>query len=178
MTPCRPLDAREASCPSLDRTDQEPTAGAYAGVPDSADDCGLGLVALLAIAGAQASRTSTASATAIPPAAEKGTAAACTMSWSVSPSPAVAGGELRAVAAAAPNDAWAVGGPSDAWWVTPRPTVLTEHWDGTRWTVVPSPEVSGVLDDVAIAAHNDAWAVGELGDLASGTGAAGALIEH
>ena len=124
-----------------------------------------GLAALLAIAGG---RESTAAAG----------VTACELSWSVVPSPAVAGGELRAVAAAAPDDAWAAGGPSRAWWVTPRPTALIEHWDGTQWTVVASPQVTGALEDVAVAGRNDVWAVGELGDAASSSGGTSALVEH
>ncbi len=110
-------------------------------------------------------------------------AATCALSWRVVPSPATDGAELFAVAAAAPDDAWAVGGPSKWVWVTPRPTALTEHWDGAQWTVVPNPQVAGVLEGVAIAAHNDVWAVGELGSFGSspntGVGRGlGALVEH
>jgi hypothetical protein len=96
------------------------------------------------------------------------------------PSEAVVGGELHAVAAAGLDDAWAVGGPSN-WGTGPRPGALTEHWDGTKWRVVPSPPVSGVLEGVAVAAPDDVWAVGELGSFASRTGAdrgLGGLVEH
>jgi hypothetical protein len=91
----------------------------------------------------------------------------CAAVWKVVPSPLVSGGELRAIAADAPDDAWAVGGPS-LFEDGPRPTALIEHWDGTRWVVVSSPAVAGVLESVAIAAPDDVWAVGELG--ASGRG--------
>ena len=128
----------------------------------------LGVCALAALLAFGGSRESNAAAG----------VANCALSWSVVPSPAVPGGELRRVAAAAPDDAWAVGGPSRSWWVTPRPTALTEHWDGTQWTVVPSPQVVGVLEDVAIAGRNDAWAVGELGDPALSYGRTSALVEH
>ena len=88
------------------------------------------------------------------------------------PSDAVAGAELFSVAAGAPDDAWAVGGPSSWGSATPQPTALTEHWDGMQWTVVPSAPVAGVLEGVAIAARDDVWAVGEQDR------GAGALVEH
>ncbi len=103
----------------------------------------------------------------------------CALSWSVVPSDAVAGGELYAVAASAPDDAWAVGGPSSSWWVTPRPAApLTEHWDGTRWTTVPSPQVAGTLEGVAVAGRDDVWAVGKLNDAPPANGQPGVLVEH
>ena len=43
--------------------------------------------------------------------------------WKVVPSPLVSGGELKAIAADAPDDAWAVGGPS-LFEDGPRPTAL------------------------------------------------------
>jgi hypothetical protein len=94
----------------------------------------------------------------------------------------VSGGELQAIAADAPDDAWAVGGPS-LFENGPQPTALIEHWDGTRWLVVSSPAVAGTLVSVAIAAADDVWAVGELGTTGRGkfTGEGGkgqALAEH
>jgi hypothetical protein len=62
-----------------------------------------------------------------------------------SPSPARSNdSELLAVAAQSARNAWAVGyahahqGQSARRWVP-----LTEHWDGTKWTMVPSPAPSG-----------------------------------
>src|SRR5262249_55107849 len=59
--------------------------------------------------------------------------------WTIltSPNPGSAGNTLNAVAALAPNDAWAVG-----YSLNPRGTIgstLIEHWDGTSWSVVASP---------------------------------------
>jgi hypothetical protein len=86
--------------------------------------------------------------------------AACTLTWHGVPSPLLRGVELRAVAAAAPDDAWAVGGPSNFGRST-RTAPVIEHWDGTRWRVVPSPAIAGArLDSVVAAGRNDAWAVG------------------
>lgn len=85
-----------------------------------------------------------------------------------SPSPAGSGGgavnALQGVAALSPADAWAVGvansGPSGQ-----RNTVI-EHWGGTGWTVVPSPDPSraGCVNDelLGVAASPAAtWAVGD-----------------
>jgi hypothetical protein len=67
---------------------------------------------------------------------------------------------LTSVSAIAPNDVWAVGqyeiasGP----WQT-----LTLHWDGTSWSIVPSPNVpsvNNVLDGVSALSSSDIWAVG------------------
>jgi hypothetical protein len=39
---------------------------------------------------------------------------------------------------------------------------LIEHWNGTQWSVVPSPNLMGnnLLRGVAIVSANDVWAVG------------------
>jgi hypothetical protein len=116
------------------------------------------------------------------PAAGARAAAGCRMTWSVVASPAVRGAELRGVAAAAPNDVWAVGGPSNFESHAATPRALVEHFDGKRWTVVHSPTVAGVLEGVAVAGPRDVWAVGELGSFTSRTGqpppAHDAPIEH
>jgi len=130
----------------------------------------LGVCALVAVLAIGGGRESTAAASGPP----------CTLSWSVVPSEQVPGGGLFGVSALTSADAWAVGGASD-WSRTQRPPALTEHWDGRRWTAVPSPKVAGVLESVAIAAHADVWAVGELGSSTSRTGfgpGKGALAEH
>jgi hypothetical protein len=67
---------------------------------------------------------------------------------------------LLGVAAGAADDIWAVG------WANPpfRPKeILTLHWDGAAWTMVPSPRVpSGdhLLTEVAVVAADDVWASG------------------
>ena len=85
--------------------------------------------------------------------------------WSVVPSPIIAGGStFDAVAALGPNDAWAVGiraGGLPEYSATS--VTLTAHWNGSSWTAVPSPNVSNRshrLEDVAMVASNDVWAVG------------------
>lgn len=63
--------------------------------------------------------------------------------WTVVPSPDAADGNTTFVAAAAlgRDDVWAVGlsivlGSLES--------TVTEHWDGTAWTLVPSPNAAGV----------------------------------
>ncbi|MGH3394840.1 MAG: hypothetical protein ACRDPO_09140, partial [Streptosporangiaceae bacterium] len=86
--------------------------------------------------------------------------------WSRVPSPNPGGSTnnglnvLSGVAVASPRDAWAVGyferGNGD----DPRAMIL--HWNGRRWSRVPSPNVTGqqVLLSVSAASARDAWAVG------------------
>jgi hypothetical protein len=75
------------------------------------------------------------------------------------------------VAVVSARDAWAVGN------VNIGRGTLIEHWDGTGWTIAPSPLVSGSinstdLDDVAAVSGDDVWAVG------SNHGGQGTLVEH
>ena len=70
--------------------------------------------------------------------------------------------QFNAVAARTSTDAWAVGnflGPND----DDGQIMLAEHWDGTAWSQVPTPNVMGSdekLNAVSAAAANDVWAVG------------------
>lgn len=64
---------------------------------------------------------------------------------------------LNAISARTPQDIWAVGHAEDH--------SLTMHFDGTAWTVVPSPNRQyGIrLEDVVAIAADDVWAVGWTG---------------
>ena len=83
-------------------------------------------------------------------------------SWEVVPSPN--GGSalnvFEAVAVVAPNDVWAVGYTQN----TGGPTqTLVEHWNGTAWAIVPSPNPGS-----AELGLNDSHAItGRLGFLAN-----------
>jgi hypothetical protein len=82
--------------------------------------------------------------------------------WTISssPSPGSTGNQLNAVAALAPSDAWTVGYSTDADVIA---RTLIEHWDGTSWSVVPSPNNGGngsYLQGVAALASDNIWAVG------------------
>ena len=91
--------------------------------------------------------------------------------WSVVPSPNTGNGQivLFGVTAIAPNDAWAVGFFVEALNGDRPQKTLTEHWDGTSWTVVPSPNVGGPdtqtisnqLRGVIAVSANDVWAFGD-----------------
>lgn len=74
---------------------------------------------------------------------------------------------LEDVQAVSPTDVWAVGGRGNTTTDTGR--TLIEHWDGTHWSVVPSPnrerpDVRGhtqSLLGVGVVDATDAWAVGQ-----------------
>jgi hypothetical protein len=69
-------------------------------------------------------------------------------------------GSLQAVSGTSPTDAWAVGSR----WTGTQTSTLVEHWDGKRWTKVPSPSPGGAngsyLQGISAVSANDAWAVG------------------
>jgi Phosphoesterase family len=72
---------------------------------------------------------------------------------------------LGGVAASSPTDVWAVGDYlPDAAGANPDATLtLAEHWDGTRWTVVPTPNAGPNFNSFygVAASEGQAWAVGE-----------------
>ena len=95
--------------------------------------------------------------------------------WSVvpSPDPGSSGNTLFGVAAAGPDDVWAVGQSSGRHDDVP----LAEHWDGRHWTVahLPTAGLTGsLLQGVTIDRH-DVWAVGQSDDA---TDQAHPLVEH
>jgi hypothetical protein len=72
------------------------------------------------------------------------------------------GGQFAAVAARSADDAWAVGWVGGTTSVVGA-TTLIDHWDGSSWTRVPSPNPSGSgseLKGVVAISASDAWAVG------------------
>lgn len=87
--------------------------------------------------------------------------------WSVVPSPNIGPmDQLRAVTAVSANDVWAVGFAKPT--ATSAPQTLILHWDGTSWTVVPSPNPAGAGDNellgVTAVSATDVWAVGQTGN--------------
>ena len=86
-------------------------------------------------------------------------------------SPFIANSSLAGLAVIGPGDLWAVGAIGTA--TSPSQT-LAEHFDGTSWTVVPTPGLNASLAGVAGAAGSDVWAVG---DQAQGSSVV-PLIEH
>ena len=85
------------------------------------------------------------------------------------PSPGSGQNALLAVTALNSNDVWAVGFYVTAFNQDRPQKTLVEHWDGTTWTVVPSPNVGGnnstsvsnELRGVIAVSANDIWAFGD-----------------
>lgn len=105
-------------------------------------------------------------------------------SWQKVVSPNVSGttwvtNELSGIAAVSENDVWAVGWAQDPDGPPYVKRTLTEHFDGTAWSIAPSPnppnDTQSELHSVSGASANDVWAVGAShdGNLPSRT-----LIQH
>jgi hypothetical protein len=98
---------------------------------------GLGLAAIVTAAG-------TVLLGAVPAAASGWVAApgrATAPAWRVVPSPPSDGGFFNAVSARTDTDAWAVGDLSAT-------TPLTARWNGTAWSQLPGPTVTGARNTV------------------------------
>jgi hypothetical protein len=98
--------------------------------------------------------------------------------WSIVPSPNEEGANwLVAVDASAGDDAWAVGFYIGS---EGRYETLSEHWNGSAWTLVETPNVGtngDWLNGVAAVSSSEAWAVGyTAGDPATYTSTT--LAEH
>ncbi|MGZ3611346.1 MAG: hypothetical protein ACXVBU_14930 [Ktedonobacteraceae bacterium] len=98
--------------------------------------------------------------------------------WSIVPSPNVGPSDnlLTGVAAVTAKNVWAVGYYfTDSSHTHSRS--LIEHWNGARWSVVPTPNPGSIndLSGVAVRAADDVWAVGES---SSGSNSVQTLIEH
>lgn len=83
--------------------------------------------------------------------------------WQVVPSPSENYiTNLNAITAISANDIWAVGTTEPANSATGF--TLIEHWDGTSWSIVPSPSPGKNLNrlwGVSAGPANDVWAVGD-----------------
>ena len=122
--------------------------------------------------GATQSATPTSTPTAV---ATQTPVPACGDAWRLVESANVGGdntyNSFYAVSAVSANDIWAVGAHDTVFGRTqPEGGVevtLTEHWDGTQWTIVPSADPSGSINnnlfDVVALTSNDVWAVGVYG---------------
>ena len=98
--------------------------------------------------------------------------------WSVVTSPNVGSNwnDLSAIMAISPKDVWAVGTFTSG---TDPLHTLIEHWDGTTWSVVASPNAGSSVNNllgVAAASPNDIWAVGRSFSLSRNK--TQTLIEH
>jgi hypothetical protein len=87
-------------------------------------------------------------------------------SWEAVPHPKPPGASFTAIAARSANDVWVVGIRYGTEWKKENFVgydTLVEHWDGTRWTVVPSPNPTlrhNSLKGVVALSPTDVWAVG------------------
>ena len=82
---------------------------------------------------------------------------------SPNPNPSLSEDQLFGISAVSPSDAWAVG----YWESNVNYETLVEHWNGTGWSKVPSPNSSiglkgngNILNGVSGLSSTDAWAVG------------------
>jgi hypothetical protein len=82
--------------------------------------------------------------------------------WHLSTSPQT--GALWGMAAVSTNDVWAVGGiVHGSIFDVSSSTTQIVHWNGTQWSLVPSPDPGAKgnnLQGVTASAANDVWAVG------------------
>jgi hypothetical protein len=100
--------------------------------------------------------------------------------WSAVSGPFIEAAEaaLNGVAAVSSKDVWAVGLAYAAGSLT---DTLIEHWNGTSWSIVPSPNVvdgGNILSGVAAVSATDVWAVGSSRVLGSSGSESQTLIEH
>jgi len=100
-----------------------------------------------------------------------------TASWKVVSSPSMGPSfdYLNAVAVVSANDVWAVGSYQNS---QGSGQTLIEHWNGTNWQVIPSPNpgaTTNILGDVVAVSATNLWAVGAY----QNSGDSGqTLIEH
>jgi hypothetical protein len=99
--------------------------------------------------------------------------------WAQVGAPKLPGQELDGVTALAWDDVWAVGNSGFA-----DGSALTLHYDGRRWSLVPSapsPGMYGKLSAVSAVSANDVWAVGNLDERPDADGGGGfrrPLMQH
>ena len=99
--------------------------------------------------------------------------------WSIVPSPNISGvdNNLKAIAATSASDIWAVG-----YYVNSSDVnqILIEHWDGSSWSIVSSPNAGSggnSLWAVAASSANNVWAVGNFRSTTTST-VFQTLVEH
>jgi hypothetical protein len=82
--------------------------------------------------------------------------------------------EIDGVFAVAPDDIWAAGTAATRYTRSDPRRTLVEHWDGTAWSIVPTPDADpqwNYLNGIGgLVGTDDLWAVGET--------TSGSLIEH
>ncbi len=103
--------------------------------------------------------------------------------WSIVSTPNAATGfgdydPLEGVATVSTSDVWAVGYSGNCNSIAEK--TLIEHWNGSSWSIVPSPNpyTSQELHGITAVSANDIWAVGEYYSQSKNGGMYGPLIEH
>jgi len=92
-------------------------------------------------------------------------------SWGAQPPLVGTSTALGGIAAGGACDVWVVGSANGGSLTT------IQHWDGVRWTTLPSPSPGAVLNSlwgVAVVSANDAWSVGSYRQITTDE----PLIEH
>lgn len=103
-------------------------------------------------------------------------------SWSIvsSSGPGQTTNVLNGVAALSTTNIWAVGEDSNS--VGPSATFapLIEHWNGSNWSMVTSPQqgTSDMLNGIAVISATDIWSVGNYRSSIDSMGPYFTLIEH
>jgi hypothetical protein len=97
--------------------------------------------------------------------------------WSIVPSPNVGSHDnfLNSVTTVSTDDVWAVGTSTNN---SNTQRTLVEHWNGSQWSVVPSPNVGSHLNalyDVGAVSSNDIWTIGQS---VNNSNVAQTLIQH
>jgi hypothetical protein len=90
--------------------------------------------------------------------------------WSVVPSPIVGGGVqsvLQAIACTSRTSCVAVGSTN---LLTQGRRILVESWDGSSWSVVPSPTINGAFESVACTSPTSCLVAGEHTTVANPSG--------
>src|SRR5205823_11017357 len=91
------------------------------------------------------------------------------------------GSSLSGVTAVSTNDVWAVGSSTQNGTAYNFPRTLIEHWNGTTWSVISSPNVGSgwnLLSGVTAVSANNVWAVGYYQQGTSTTAPYASLTQH
>jgi hypothetical protein len=89
---------------------------------------------------------------------------------------AAAGNFLSSTSVISANDIWAVG---DATSATGYDQTFAEHWNGTSWTIIPTPnfgKFDNDLNGVVAISTNDVWAVGDWSQNSTATALIGTAL--
>jgi hypothetical protein len=81
--------------------------------------------------------------------------------WSLGPNAQPPGSQaslLWSVSCVTASDCWAVGAQEGA--TQQNPVLMAEQWNGSTWTVMPTPDIGGYLFSVTCTSASDCWAVG------------------